>query len=200
MKSVPATAGFTLIELMIVVAIISLLAAIAVPGFMRFQAKARRAEAYSNLAEIARSQKSFQAERDFFFEAPLPMPDWDLYGGLGTNKMPWDAASQTAFDELGWLPEGDVLYSYGINTGSSAACGAACGPAATSRCFTANAIGDVDGDTFASEVIYSNPARDANGAILGSCPSTMGTGTPYDRGTLLPVYNEVAIHYGTDDF
>ena len=26
------------------------------------------------------------------------------------------------------------------------------------------------------------------------------TGTPYDPGILLPVYNEVAIHYGTDDF
>ena len=200
MKSCPAASGFTLIELMIVVAIIGLLAAIAVPGFMRFQAKARRAEAYSNLAEIARSEKSFQAERDFFFQAPLPMPDWDLYGGLGTKKMPWDAASQTAFGELGWLPEGDVLYSYGVNTGSSAACGAACGPAATSQCFTANAIGDVDADSAVAEVIYANPARDASGGILGSCPSTMGTGTPYDPGTLQPVYNEVAIHYGTDDF
>ncbi len=200
MKSVPATTGFTLIELMIVVAIIGLLAAIAVPGFMRFQAKARRAEAYSNLAEIARSQKSFQAERDFFFQAPLPMPDWDLYGGLGTKKMPWDAASQTAFGELGWLPEGDVLYSYGVNTGSSAACHAACGPVATSRCFTANAIGDVDNDTFVAEVVYTHPVRDASGGILGSCASTMGTGTPYDPGNLQPVYNEVAIHYGTDDF
>ncbi len=200
MKSVPATSGFTLIELMIVVAIIGLLAAIAVPGFLRFQAKARRAEAYSNLAEIARSEKSFQAERDSYFQVALPMPDWDLYGGLGTNKMPWDAASQTAFDELGWLPEGDVLYSYGINTGSSAACGAACGPAGTSQCFTANAIGDVDVDLLVSELMYTSPARDTNGAVLGSCPSTMSTGTPYDPGTLQPVYNEVAIHLGTDDF
>ena len=74
------------------------------------------------------------------------------------------------------------------------------GPAAASQCFTANAIGDVDSDTLVSEVIYTNLARDANGAILGSCPSTMGTGTPYDPGTLQPVYNEVAIHRGTDDF
>ncbi len=200
MKSHPTTAGFTIIELMLVVAIIALLASIAGPGFRLSQAKSRRAEAYTNLATIARTEKSFQAERDFFFQVALPMPDWDLYGGLGTNKMPWDAASQTAFDELGWVPLGGVIYSYGVNTGTSAACDAACGPAATSRCFTVNAIGDVDVDSLVSELMYSSPAQDTNGAILGSCPSTLGTGTPYDPGTLRPVYNEVAIHYGTDDF
>ena len=61
MKSHPTSAGFTIIELMIVVAIISVLAGIAIPGFMRLQAKSRRAEAYTNLATIARSEKSFQA-------------------------------------------------------------------------------------------------------------------------------------------
>ena len=200
MKSPSTATGFTLIELMIVVAIIGLLAAIAVPNFVRFQSKARRAEAYANLAEIARSEKSFQAEYDSYFQVALPMPDWDLYGGLGSTKMPWDAASQAAFDELGWFPTGQVHYSYGVNTGTSAACHAACGAAATPQCFTANAIGDVDDDSLAAEVIYAAPARDASGAVVGDCPSTLSTGVPYDPNTLQPVYNEVAIHYGTDDF
>jgi prepilin-type N-terminal cleavage/methylation domain-containing protein len=44
--------GFTLIELMIVVAIIGILAAIAIPNFVRFQARARQSEASTNLKSL----------------------------------------------------------------------------------------------------------------------------------------------------
>src|SRR5512140_1152329 len=44
--------GFTLIELMIVVAIIGILAAIAIPNFLRFQARARQSEANSNIKTL----------------------------------------------------------------------------------------------------------------------------------------------------
>jgi prepilin-type N-terminal cleavage/methylation domain-containing protein len=192
--------GFTMIEMMIVVAIIGLLSVVAIPSFLVYQSKARRSESYANLAEIVRSQKSFQAERDTFFEAPVPMPDWDAYGGLGTNKMPWDGASQAAFDELGWTPEGRVFYGYAINTGSAQGCDAACGPPATSECFTASAMGDVDGDTFVSEVMYVQPVRDQNGSITGECPSSLNAQTPLDPKTLQPVYNEVAVNFSTDEF
>src|SRR5919108_3837109 len=54
--------GFTLIELMIVVAIIGILAAIAIPNFLRYQAKSRQAEARTNLGGI------FVAETSYFGE------------------------------------------------------------------------------------------------------------------------------------
>ncbi len=48
--------GFTLIELMIVVAIIGILAAIAIPNFLKFQAKSKQSEAKSNLGAIFTGQ------------------------------------------------------------------------------------------------------------------------------------------------
>lgn len=54
--------GFTLIELMIVVAIIGILAAIAIPNFLKYQAKSKQSEAKVNLKGIFTSQTSYFSE------------------------------------------------------------------------------------------------------------------------------------------
>lgn len=67
MKKILTTGkGFTLIELMIVVAIIGILAAIAIPNFMNYQCKAKQAEAKTLLGSLRVAQEAYFAEHDAY--------------------------------------------------------------------------------------------------------------------------------------
>lgn len=67
MKRKSRQSGFTLVELMIVVAIIGILSAIAVPNFRRYQARSRRAEAQMALGSVYSAQQSWFSEFSSFY-------------------------------------------------------------------------------------------------------------------------------------
>lgn len=58
--------GFTLVELMVVVAIIGILSAIAVPNFKKYQAKSKQSEAKIQLAAIYNSEVGSQSDYDTY--------------------------------------------------------------------------------------------------------------------------------------
>ncbi len=58
--------GFTLIELMIVVAIIGILAAIAIPNFVKFQCRSKQSEAKSNLKALYTAEQAYRGEYDTY--------------------------------------------------------------------------------------------------------------------------------------
>jgi len=74
--------GITLIELLIVVAIIGILAVIAVPAFIGQQKNAARTEAYSNLQNLRLLEEQYFAENGRY--APNPDGTWNYNGTYGT--------------------------------------------------------------------------------------------------------------------
>ncbi len=173
--------GLTLIELMIVVAIIGLLSSVALPAFQGYLVRSKRSEAYANLSAISRLQNTYFNE----FGSYLDVAAQPTSSGLpGVQKRAWDAVAETAYGTLGWQPEGAVFYDYATN----ASCGC-------TDCFTSAAYGDLDGDGSMSVMMYAHPAADGvtacNGPVLNLSPPMSGG---------VPIYDTVTLHQGADDY
>lgn len=123
--------GFSLLELLIVIAVIAFLSAISVPSFFKFLAKSKRSEAYMTLRSLYMAEKAYWAER-----------------GTYTTVL-------QGTDGLGWKPEGEMHYTYGFpgTEGVNYFTGILKGPAsslqgarATDKEFRVFAVADIDGD------------------------------------------------------
>ena len=92
--------GFTLIELMIVVVIIGVLAALAIPRFMRATTKSKQSEAKQILKQIYTMQQTYRQANDTY---------WDPGGAVAS------AAAPAAFATLGVDVGPTARYSYSLS-------------------------------------------------------------------------------------
>src|SRR5437660_3674724 len=81
----PKRAGFTLVEIMIVVAIIALLAAIAVPGFLRARKRSQASRIINDLRLIDSAVDQYAIENNKSSGQPVNVSDWTKYLKAGTN-------------------------------------------------------------------------------------------------------------------
>jgi len=80
MKNITTKKGFTLVELMIVIAIVGILVALAMPSYARYIRKANRGEAQQLLMNWANNQEIWRAnDTDYATQAELPFPTHDKY-------------------------------------------------------------------------------------------------------------------------
>ncbi len=133
--------GFTLIELMIVVAIIGILAAIAIPNFIRFQARSKQSEAKTNLKAIFTAQKAYFGEKDKYV---------------------------TNFKVIGFDPEAGNRYSYGI---SATACNEAQAATAAGRDYTGGCIGQDSSKFATVPVVAAQALTAGVIPTLADCPN-----------------------------
>ena len=100
------TRGFTMVELMIVVAIVGILAAIAVPEFNQMQLKAKRAEVPLNVEGITTAHLAYEAAHDRF----LFQLSWVPNGTFTKKARPWVTTS--TYQAIGFRPDGAVRGGY----------------------------------------------------------------------------------------
>jgi prepilin-type N-terminal cleavage/methylation domain-containing protein len=135
----PLQAAFTLVELMVVVAIIGVLSAMAVPLLSSHQLRTKSSEGKTNLGAIRVAEQIYFSEYGRYLDADPEPADYH-------NTTPVDfALEDTNYALLGWAPEGRVYFSYSVGLTDDEAG------------YTATAFADIDGDQIPQVWGYVKP-------------------------------------------
>ena len=148
MKIFRLNEGFTLVELMVVVAIIGILSAVAIPNFKKYQAKSKTSEAKLHLSAIYTAEQAFASDYDTYATCLSQMG----YNPTGEAAQRYYATGFTAATPAAVL----------IATTNEAACGAYAN--GTSNFSAAKKIGAAAAATNANLVV----AQPGNTASEGS--------------------------------
>jgi prepilin-type N-terminal cleavage/methylation domain-containing protein len=144
--------GFTLVELMIVVVILGILAAIAIITFTQYVRRAKVSEAYAMLGEIRAKQEAYKAEFSQYCDVSGGKNlDSGLYPATAPTgqKMAWADLAPTQWLQLGFHPDGPVYMCYTTAAGLPGETISGTGAPAivnTDHWWAARAVGDLDSD------------------------------------------------------
>jgi type IV pilus assembly protein PilA len=133
--------GFTLIELMIVVAIIGILAAIAIPNFLKFQAKSKQSEAKTNLKAVYVAETGYFGENNAY--ANFATVNWVPVGRTLIYAYSISGAPPTAAATSGMTTSTSTTYTSTAGYSGAVAWTGSAAPAMSTSGFTAGAAGSV---------------------------------------------------------
>src|SRR5689334_19555767 len=108
--------GFTLIELMIVVAIIGILAAVAIPAFMDYMKKSKKTEASLQLNKIAKNDKVYYVTNANFVTTTGSAKPQSATNGKYSVDSTW--ASDSAWAALDFQIDEPNLFQYTYSGGA----------------------------------------------------------------------------------
>jgi prepilin-type N-terminal cleavage/methylation domain-containing protein len=148
-RTTSTRSGFTLIELMIAVAILGILAAIAIPAFSASMRRSKTVEATGNLNALFKAAATYYAaERTGPTVAGTTVAGCTVGNASltpaspGTQKVLGNFSANTSFAALSFSVADYIYYGYAIDS-----IGSDCGRAAnTQDLYTLYAQGDLDGD------------------------------------------------------
>jgi type IV pilus assembly protein PilA len=122
LRSKHSSRGFTLIELMITVAIVGVLATLAVVGYRRLVNSSHTAEATQMIQAIRVAQESYRAEAGTYASVSSTLTDDFCPVHPAATKAPWDptcGGGAVRWSALAVHTDGPVLFSYASVAGRS---------------------------------------------------------------------------------